>query len=139
MAINNQFSIAVHLMAGLGYNHNLNKDVTSTSLAKSVNASPSFVRRTLAKLSKAHLARTTTGKLGKCTIAKSANEISLLDIYQAVEAPKAFAIHQYPIESTCAVSCGIKSSLEGVLHETQKAMEESLKKVKLSEVISDLK
>src|SRR5260370_28791647 len=51
MARNVQFSIAVHLMAGLA--HGCGKDITSGNLAMSVNTSPSFVRRVLAKLSKA--------------------------------------------------------------------------------------
>ncbi len=135
MAINNQFSIAVHLMAGLG--HHGGKGVTSSDLSKSINASPSFVRRTMAKLSKAGLVSTTTGKLGKCSISRKAEQVTLLDIYRAVEAPKAFAIHTYPTQSFCPVSCGIKSSLERVLSRTQKTMEESLGKVRLSEVIAD--
>lgn len=137
MATNNQFSIAVHLMSALGYNYG--KDVTSTQLATSISASPSFVRRTLSKLSKAHLVSTSTGKLGKCALAKPAEEISLLEIYQAVEAPKAFSIHTYPKNAVCPISCGIKETLEHVLGNTQKAMEESLRGVKLSEVVAELK
>jgi Rrf2 family protein len=137
MATNNQFSIAVHMMSALGYTQGM--DVTSANLAKSLNTSPSFVRRTLSKLSKANLVSTTKGKLGKCSLARPAKEISLLEIYQAVEAPKAFSIHAYPTDQTCPVSCGIKSSLENVLGKTQRAMEESLQKVKLSEVIADMK
>jgi predicted TIM-barrel fold metal-dependent hydrolase len=37
----------------------------------------------------------------------------LLDIYRAVEAPKVFTIHGYPVKRDCAVSCGIKGALEG--------------------------
>ena len=69
--------------------------VTSAHLAESVNTSPSFVRRTLAKLSKAGLVETATGKAGACWLARDARAISLLDIYRAVDAPKAFAIHSY--------------------------------------------
>ena len=137
MAINNQFSIAVHLMAGLGLN--FGKDVTSTSLAQSVNASHSFVRRTLAKLSKARLVNASKGKFGKTSLAKEASQISLLDIYRAVEAPKAFSIHTYPPNASCPISCGIKPALEKVLSKTQRSMEESLSQVRLSEVISDLR
>ena len=62
MANNTQFSIAVHLMAGLACR--CEKDTTSAFLAMSVNTSPSFVRRVLAKLSKAGLVETATGKAG---------------------------------------------------------------------------
>jgi Rrf2 family protein len=93
MAINTQFPIAVHIMAGLAFE--CDKDITSGSLATSVNTSPSFVRRTLAKLSKAGLVETATGKAGSCWLAKDAKTISLLDIYEAVDAPRAFSIHNY--------------------------------------------
>jgi Rrf2 family protein len=138
MSSNHQFSIAVHILAGLGY-QGCDSDLSSGQLAKSVNANPSFVRRVLARLSKAGLVRTTTGKNGCCKLAKPAASITLLDIYEAVEAPHVFSIHSYEDQKTCKVSCHIKSSMEKVLERTQKAMEASLKEVRLSDVISDLK
>lgn len=137
MATNTQFSIAVHIMAGLGYKHGA--DITSGSLAQSVNTCPSFVRRVLSKLSKAGLVHTTIGKAGACTLAKKASEISLFDIYEAVDAPKAFSIHGYDVQKPCPVSCNIKASLERVLVKTQLSVEESLKGISLEDIISDIK
>ena len=85
MATNTQFSIAVHLMIALGFDEG--RHATSTHLATSINTSPSFVRRILAKLSKANLVSTTTGKSGFCLLAKKPEDISLLEIYKAVDAP----------------------------------------------------
>lgn len=136
MAANNQFSIAAHLMAGLGYCTETPR--TSAQLAQSVNTSPSFIRRTLAKLSKAGLIETTKGKNGYCRLAKKPSRITLLDIYLAIEAPKAFSIHHYEALKPCAVSCNIKSALEKALDQTQKAMERSLAKISLADLISDI-
>ncbi|MES2439424.1 MAG: Rrf2 family transcriptional regulator [Verrucomicrobiota bacterium] len=137
MAANNQFSIAVHLMAGLGFC--TKTDRTSAQLAGSVNTSPSFIRRTLAKLSKAGLIETSKGKNGFCRLAKNPPDISLLDIYLAVEAPKAFSIHHYEETNACQVSCNIKSVLEDALNKTQKGMEDSLAKITLCSLIADIK
>lgn len=137
MAANNQFSIAAHLLAGLGVCPDSGK--TSTLLASSVNTSPSFIRRTLAKLSKAGLIETTKGKNGSCQLARAPKEITLLDIYLAVEAPKAFSIHHYEEQKPCEVSCNIKKALERALCETQKGLEQSLSKISLADLISDLK
>jgi Rrf2 family protein len=137
MATNTQFSIAAHIMACLG--HAAGEEVSSAAIAGSVNTSASFVRRTLAKLSKADLVKTATGKGGACWLARRASDISLLDIYRAISAPKAFAIHQYPVEKHCAVSCHIKSALGRVLNETQQAMEQRLSRISLAQVISDLR
>jgi Rrf2 family protein len=134
---NTQFSIAVHLMLGLGAN--AGRGISSGELARSVNTSPSFVRRVVSKLSRAGLIRTTTGKKGACMLVKDAGTITLLDIYRAVEAPKVFAIHGYPVKPDCAVSCGIKGALGKVLDSAQTSMEMGLKSVTLSEVLQDLK
>jgi Rrf2 family protein len=138
MANNIQFSIAVHILAGLACGCDKG-GVTSGHLAESVNTSPSFVRRTLAKLSKAGLVETATGKAGACWLAKDAKDISLLDIYKAVDAPKAFAIHNYAEQKVCYVSCHIKTALEKALEKTQKALEASLSEISLSQIVSDVK
>jgi len=110
MANNVQFSISVHILAALACR--CDKDTASATLAASVNTSPSFVRRTLAKL---------------------------LDIYRAVDAPKAFVVHSYPELQVCTVSCHIKGALEKALAKTQKAMEASLAETSLAQVVSDVK
>ena len=136
MAVSTQFSIAVHMMAGLGYLSD--PEATSTQLAASVNTSPSFVRRILSKLSKANLFCTTMGKTGSTTLARDPKDISLLEIYKAVEAPKAFAIHDYPAQQACMVSCAIKSAMDKVLEKTQCSMEKSLGEISLADVIADI-
>ena len=138
MAKNIQFSIAVHLMAALACGCD-QAGVTSGHLAESINTSPSFVRRTLAKLSKAGLVKTATGKTGACWLARDAKKISLLDVYQAVNAPKAFAIHSYAEQKACPVSCHIKTVLENALTRTQRAMEASLAEINLAQIASGVK
>jgi Rrf2 family protein len=138
MANNIQFSISVHILAGLACGCE-KEGVTSGHLAESVNTSASFVRRTLAKLSKAGLVETATGKAGACWLAKDAKDISLLDIYQAVDAPKAFSIHSYSEQKACFVSCHIKTALEKALSKTQKAMEAGLAEISLARIVSDVK
>jgi Rrf2 family protein len=138
MATNIQFSIAVHILAGLACGCD-QKGVTSSHLAESVNTSPSFVRRTLAKLSKAGLVETATGKSGACWLARDAKDISLLDVYRAVDAPKVFAIHDYSEQKSCFVSCHIKTALENALVKTQKAMETSLAEISLAQIVSDVR
>ena len=137
MARNNQFSIAVHIMAVLGFYKG--DEICSSSLARSVNANPSFVRRILSKLSKANLVHTSLGKGGHCALAKAAKDITLFDIYKAVEAPSAFAIHSYPIQKSCTISCAIKPFMEKVLTKTQRSLEQTLKDVSLAETVSKMR
>jgi Rrf2 family protein len=137
MANNTQFSIAIHIMAALACG--CDKDLTSSDLALSVNTSPSFVRRVLAKLSRAGLVKTATGKKGKTWLARDPKRISLLDIYQAVDAPAAFAIHDYAEQRNCPVSCHIKVALDRALGKTQKAMEASLGETSLAQIVAEMR
>ena len=97
------------------------------------------MRRTLSKLSKAGLVKTVTGKAGACWLAKEPQDISLRDIYEAVDAPKAFSIHSYAEQKTCTVSCHIKAALEKALEKTQQAMESSLAEISLARIVNDVK
>lgn len=113
--------------------------MTSGELASSINTSPSFVRRILAKLSKANLVSTTTGKSGACLLAKKPEEISLLEIYQAVDAPQTFAIHDYPVQSHCLVSSNIESVMQNILTKAQNSFEDNLANTNLAEVIAEIR
>ena len=133
-SVNTQLSIAVHLLSGIAkYGF-----CTSEELAGSVNANPAFIKRILAKLSKASLIVTSPGKSGGCSLAKKSTEITLLDIYNAVEAPDAFAIHTYPAKRSCVISSNIKSVMGDVLKSSQRALEDNLKKTSLSEVLKSI-
>lgn len=138
MGANTQFSIAVHVLTALAARARAGGErAPSAALAKSVNTTPSFVRRVMAKLSKSGLVRTTTGKSGSCALARDPREITLLEVYRAVEAPKAFAIHRYPAQRACPVSCGIKPALERVLDKAQDSMESGLAGITLADVLKD--
>jgi DNA-binding IscR family transcriptional regulator len=80
----------------------------------------------------------TVASIRKAIDARKAKDISLLEIYHAVDAPKAFAIHTYQEQKACSVSCHIKGALEKSLTKTQKALEATLSEINLAQVVSDL-
>jgi Rrf2 family protein len=131
---NVQFSVASHIMASLGAHHG--SPVRSNVLAGSVNADPSFVRRVVSKLAKAGLVSTTRGKSGSCILSRPPSEITLLDIYKASEAPKAFTVHGYPVTEQCHVSRNIKGCLAVVLDRAQASFEQSLAGQSLADLIT---
>src|SRR5438445_938268 len=121
-----QFAVAAHIMAALGYFPG--EEISSTILADSVNADPTFVRKSLSKLAKAGLVVTKRGKNGASVLARSPRQITLLDIYRASAAPPTFAIHSYPVETRCPVSCNLKECMSGVLSQAQDSFERALAK-----------
>jgi DNA-binding IscR family transcriptional regulator len=90
-------------MTALGYFHS--EEISSATLAESVNADPTFVRKSLSKLSKAGLVVTKRGKSGASVLARPPRQITPLDICRASGEPPAFAIHSYPADKRCPVSC----------------------------------
>ena len=132
-----QFAVATHIMAALGYFHR--EEISSATLADSVNADPTFVRKSLSKLSKAGLVVTKRGKSGASVLARPPRRITLLDIYRASGAPPAFAIHSYPADKRCPVSCNLKECMAGVLSQTQYSFEKSLAKITLASLIGQIR
>src|SRR6267143_5155962 len=132
-----QFTVAAHIMAALAYKHG--EEISSGTLAESVNADPTFVRKSLSKLSKAGLVVTKRGKSGASVLARSPRQITLLDIYRASVAPPAFAIHSYPVEKRCPVSCHLKECMSGLLSQAQNSFERSLVKTTLAHLVGQIR
>ncbi len=131
-----QFTVATHIMAALGFRPG--EEIASSTLAESVNADPSFVRKSLSKLAKAGLIITTRGKNGASTLARSPEQVTLLDIYRASKAPPTFAIHHYAIEKRCPVSANIKECMAVVLDRAQASFERTLEQTTLADVVRQI-
>src|ERR1700731_4915435 len=116
-----QFTVAPHIMAALCFRDG--KESPSAMLTESVNADPTFVRKSLSKLSKAGLIVTTRGKNGASGLTRSPKQITLLNIYRASGAPPAFGIHSYPVEKRCPISINIKGCMSSVLKKAQESFE----------------
>ena len=132
-----QFAVAAHIMAALGYFHG--KETSSATLADSVNADPTFVRKSLSKLSKAGLVVTKRGKGGASVLSRAPRQITLLDIYRASAAPPTFAIHSYSVDKRCPVSCHLKECMSGVLSQAQHGFERSLAKITLADLVGQIR
>ena len=132
-----QFAVATHIMAALGYYKG--EEISSAILAESVNADPTFVRKSLSKLSKAGLVVTKRGKSGASMLSRSPRHITLLDIYRASAAPPAFAIHSYPVDKRCPVSCHLKECMSGLLSQAQSSFERSLAKITLADLVGQIR
>jgi Rrf2 family protein len=132
-----QFAVATHIMAALGYYRG--EEISSAILAESVNADPTFVRKSLSKLSKAGLVVTKRGKSGASVLSRSPRQITLLEIYRASAAPAAFAIHSYPVDKRCPVSCHLKECMSGLLSQAQSSFERSLAKITLADLVGQIR
>jgi len=133
MAGNSRFAIAVHTLA-LMANHE-DSPLKSESIACFVKTNPVVIRRLLPELAKADLVETQAGAHGGSRLKKKPEEISLWEIYQAVESSAAFSVHQPSLEGQCQVSRNIESVLINIQNRVDKAVWQTLRCITLAEVL----
>ncbi len=134
--ISSRFSIAVHILS-LAYLST--SPCTSEFIARSVNTNPVIIRRIIGNLKKAGLVHVKAGT-GGTYLRKDADEITLLDIYRAVEVVakgELFHFHEHP-NPDCPVGANIESVLRTSMLEAQSAMEHKLAQVTLKQLVTDL-
>lgn len=133
--INTRVAVAIHILALIASKPQT--DLPSDYIAGSVNTNPVVIRRILGMLKKAGLIQTTAGKAG-ASLTRPPAEISLFDVYQAVE-PKdhLFAVHDNP-NPHCPVGKGIRSVLDEAFNEAQSALERTLAKETIEDVLHRL-
>ena len=162
MKISSRFSIAIHIVVIIAIKSDSQK-ITSSYLSECINVNPVIIRKTLGQLKKAELIDVKSGK-GGATLMKKPDELSLIDIYQAVEVIEEISLFNSHnrLEVKCPVDCkdcpladniqktgkdGSKEMLSGcTIHVTvdehlfaaQKAMEASLKEMTISRMIEQM-
>ena len=137
MQISSRFTIAVHVLIAIETFKNDYK-VTSELLASSANVNPTVVRRILQQLKKADIVTVKRGS-GGADIGRPLDEITLLDVYNAIEPVedgKLFHFHEKPNE-LCPVGRNIHRIMDGRLDEIQEAMENKMKSITIAEVMED--
>lgn len=137
MSISTRFAVAIHILSVL----ELNKSGTSTSeyIAESVNTNPVVIRRLTGMLNKAGLVEVRPGVAG-AKLKGSAAEISLLDIYRAVDVVQEnslFAVHEHP-NVQCPVGKNVQDAIVPVFHLAQNAMERVLQEVTLQDIVRSI-
>lgn len=138
MQITSRLTIALHIFACIDTFKDDYK-LTSDFLASSVNVNPVVIRRILGQLKSAGLVNVTRGS-GGCEIAKPLTEITMLDVYRAVdcvESDSLFHFHENP-NPECPVGRNIHSILDEKLLRVQNAMEHEMQNITLAEIERDL-
>lgn len=139
MQISSRFTIAVHVLICIEtFKHDYK--VTSDFLAGSVNVNPVVIRRILQQLKKAGLITVKRGS-GGTDLGKPLGEITLLDVYRAVECVEdgtLFHFHENP-NQLCPVGRNIHAVLDVRLEAVQKAMERELESMTILDLVNDTK
>jgi DNA-binding IscR family transcriptional regulator len=131
--------MATHILACIDTFKDDHK-LTSDFLAGSVNVNPVIIRKLLQQLKAAGIIEVARGT-GGVKIVKPLNEITLYDLYVAVESVEngeLFHFHENPNQE-CPVGRNIHNVLDKRLVQAQMAMENELKKDTLADILADTK
>lgn len=112
--------------------------VRSKDMAESIQTNPALVRKLLGLLKKAELVDSTPGP-SKTILTRETKDITLYDIYLAVEDAQAlFKIHENTSQA-CPVGRNIQSVMLGYTKKVEKVVSDEMKKITLADVIRDIK
>ena len=136
MAASCRFAFAVHVLAVLALREE--EAVTSEMLAGSVNTNAVVIRRILADLRRAGLVTTCKGVGGGAWLTRKPSEITLDEVYRAVEGCPGFSMHPHQPNQRCLVGRRIEEVLTGVFNSAQTALEQALSRRTLAEVLEDV-
>jgi len=136
MPTSTRFAVAVHLLAAFAANDS--KPLRSQDLAYSANTGPVVVRGLLARLGEAGFTRSQLGAGGGTFLARAANEITLLDVYEAVEDTELFSMHRNAPSRNCSVGGNILEAMRPALSRARKAMESELATVTVADVAAEV-
>ena len=132
MAANNKLAVALHLSTVLACTRD--RLITSDILASSINLNPVAVRRIVADLVAAHLVESRRGKHGGLKLARCPSEITLWDIYAAVEPEPPFAMPPKDPDRDCPVGKCMGRILSDIFADIDSAIEDRLRRVHLSDL-----
>ena len=130
--MNSRFAVAVHILTLLEQSGG--EPVTSEYVAGSVNTNASLIRRLLSTLAKARLTTSQLGTGGGALLARPASEITLLDVYRAVDDGELFGMHREVPNPNCPVGRNIQLELESRFERAARALEGELARTTIAEM-----
>ena len=139
MQITSKFTVAVHILTCIDV-FGRQMRVTSDVLSGSTGVNAVIVRNVLGQLRNAGIVETRQGS-GGAHLAKALDEITLYDIYKAVDCiddEGLFHFHENP-NVDCPVGRNIHKAMDVRLEAAQAALENELKSTTLAEIVADTK
>ncbi|GAA6236522.1 Rrf2 family transcriptional regulator [Apilactobacillus micheneri] len=135
MKYSHKLSDAIHVLTYIGIS-NSSTDLSSRAIASSIDSNPSLVRRLMATLSNAGLINSTPGKIS-LELSRPAKDISLLDVYNAIEEPE--LLHVDPKTNLkCIVGANIQATLSHAYDKVQQKAEQEMNNINIQEIVDGI-
>jgi Rrf2 family protein len=132
MAVNTRFATGVHALLLLA----VEPDVLQTSedVARKLNTNPVVIRRVFSLLQQAELVESQKGPSGGSKLARPAKDITLADIYRALDPGDLF----HASSASASHAGKINAVLDQVFREAQKSLERELAQTSLNQLAKKL-
>ena len=136
MAANSRLTIAVHALAWMALAQRRGQELlTSEQVAASVNTNAVIIRRSLGDLRRAGLVHVRHGAGAGWRLNRAPRDITLLDVYEAVEGEPLFGLHRSEPNLECPVGYGIRPALSAVYGDVEKSLREQLARTSIVDVL----
>lgn len=132
MKYSTKVSDAVHILAFIRLNPV--DSLSSNRIAESIRTNPGCVRQLMSALRKAGLLSSVRGH-PRPALAKQPAEITLLDVYKAVEEDKPLLHLDTHTNPECGVGIYIQLSLQDYFDRIQETAEEEMKHITLQDIL----
>lgn len=133
MKYSTRLSDAVHILVFI---HQSNSStVSSADIATSIQTNPSYVRQIMAQLKAAGLISSSRGQATP-ELGKAPEEISLLEIYKAVEKEKPLLHLDTHTNPECGIGVNIQLALADFYKKIQNDAESSMREITLQDIIT---
>lgn len=134
MKYSSKLSDAVHILVLIALNPLEN--LSSTTIAKSIHTNPAFVRQLMSLMKKSEIISSVHGH-AMPSLTKDPSDISLLDIYKAVEGNKPLLHLDTHTNPECGVGVNIQYSLQDYYNDIQYTVDKKMEEIKLSDIIEN--
>jgi Rrf2 family protein len=133
MAANSLLAGAVQILCVLAWRKD--EDTNSEMLAGSLRTNPVVVRRILKSLERQGLVAVKPGRNGGVALIRSPDDITLHDIYRAVEPDSSLFALRERSNPRCRVHLSLKQTLPPVFDAANDAVDKVLQQTKLSSLV----
>jgi len=137
MLSSSRFVVAVHAMSVLARFQGKGP-VCSALVAQSVHTNPVVIRRLMTELERAKLVKSVAGRAGGFELNRDAAQITLADVYFAVEDETVFRMHKTDPRSQCPVAAQLGQVLSVPLRAAECALHSSLAKTSIRDVAASI-
>lgn len=136
MAYSTRLSMAMHILVNIVLAERAGQPVSSSGIARSLAANPSQVRQVMGKLRRAGLINTTQGS-ARSTLARSAKDVSMLEVYRAIEGDTPLLHLSTAINPECGIGQGVQIAIGSRYEQIQQRAEAEMADITLNDIVCD--